>query len=228
MAIIRPKEARQAPLTDERLHVYLTLGSFWTAGLGALLLSNIDPLAEHETPAQIVTYLDNPLSEIHLRRIINGDLDALRRIVSLWQENPQNSRWKVSSEDFLSWAKAQNVPGIKAFLNRAGLTRPERESIFQDRRHKIMDYPFRGEMSSAIVTAISKARDPESYHSVWEELLKLAEQQFDIFIGVTATGKIRFRNRKGETDLYEKSSLEKSLGRAVKAAKPPTRPHKAP
>lgn len=96
-------------------------------------------------------------------------------------------------------------------------------------RSRIMAYPFRGEMSSAIVIAISKARNPESHHSVWEELLKLAEQQVaPLLDDPNKTGKIRFRNNGGTVNTYEKSSLQKSLGRAVQAANSPTGSHKTP
>lgn len=229
MAITRPAEPKLGALTDARLEMYMALPQFWSAGLGALLVSNVDPLMEHQKRATVVSFLDSPISDLKLLKLIHSKSAAAQYTLALWQETTQHAlHLKVPAEEFLSWAKAHDVPGVEGFLRRAYPAAQKSAPVPEAARNRIMEYPFRGEMSSAIVIAISKAHDPQSYHSVWEELLKLAEQKVDPLLGVGGTGKIRFRNSKVAINAYEKSSLEKSLGRAVKAAKSPTRPHKTP
>lgn len=115
--------------------------------------------------------------------------------------------------------EAQNVHGTNELPERLHLADKKDDPVSTVVRNQIAEYPFRGEMSSAIGRAVHAAVDPESFHSVWEELLKLAEVKLAPLLGVNEEGKIRFRNREGKTNVYEKSSLEKSLGRAVKAVK---------
>ncbi|VVE02142.1 hypothetical protein [Pandoraea anhela] len=123
------------------------------------------------------------------------------------------------SEQLNLCGKAHNARGFDESQVRLHPTDQGDGYISTISKNKIMEYPFRGEVSSAIVRAIDAAPEPENFHSVWEELIKLAERKLDPLLGVNADGKIRFRNSKGTTNTYEKSSLAKSLGRAVKAAK---------
>lgn len=232
MAIIRPAEPRMGELTDERLETYMTLHRFWSVGLGALLLCNVDPLMEHPKLTDVASFLDRPISGFKLLKLIDSKSPIARHIIERWQATEEHAlHLKVPAEEFLSWARAQDLPGIDALLKRAYPTNEKGTPVPAVVRNRIMEYPFRGEMASAIVLAIRKALDPTSYHSVWEELLKLAELKVDPLLGTSETGvarKIRFRNSTGGTNVYEKNAFEKRLGRAVKAAQSPTRPHKAP
>lgn len=115
--------------------------------------------------------------------------------------------------------EAQNAHGTDGLPERLPLADKTDGRVSTDIRNKIVNYPFRGEMSSAIANAVHAAADPEDFHSVWEELLQLAEVKLAPLLGVNEDGKIRFRNREGKTNVYEKSALKKSLGRAVKAIK---------
>ncbi|MEX3938209.1 hypothetical protein AB4Y44_01370 [Paraburkholderia sp. BR10937] len=122
-------------------------------------------------------------------------------------------------EQSSSLYEAQDAHGTNELPERLPLGDKKNDSVSTVVRNQIAEYPFRGEMSSAIANAVHAAVDPESFHSVWEELLKLAEAKMAPLLSVNEEGKIRFRNREGKTNVYEKSSLEKSLGRAVKAVK---------
>jgi hypothetical protein len=86
-------------------------------------------------------------------------------------------------------------------------------------RKEILEYNFRGEMSSTIVNAIIKASAPEDFHSVWEELLKLATQKIPPIIDVDEKGRIEYRSHVGRTKFYEKSFLKTTLDRALERAK---------